>query len=111
MSCILEKVISALEAFVKFGNSPRCYDLNGWLQSVKGQLETDLIVAFPGATVGDELASFLLSNFNLGASDDRTSQRCAEQVDCGMLSAEIQDRQSTSRGGEAKIDEADWYCR
>jgi hypothetical protein len=96
LGCILQKVISALEAFVKFGDSPRCYDLDGWLQSVKSQLETDLIIALSSATVGDELASFLLSNFNLGASDDRTSQGCAEQVDCSILSAESQDRESTS---------------
>lgn len=36
------------------GNSPGCNHLDVWLETVEGQLETDLIIALARASMGDK---------------------------------------------------------
>ena len=78
---VVQKVIAALKSLVEFGNSPRCDDLDRGLERIESQLKADLIIALAGAAVRDELAAFFLCDLDLGASDDRASKRCAEEVD------------------------------
>ena len=78
---IVQQIISALEGLVELWNAPRGDDLDGGLESIKGEFESNLVVAFAGATMGDVLAAFLLGDFDLSASDDGAGKGCTEQVD------------------------------
>ena len=77
---VVEQILPALEAIAELGQPPRGNDLDGGLEGVEGQLEADLVVTLTGAAVGDEAATFLLSNADLGASNNGAGQRGAEEV-------------------------------
>ena len=63
--------------------------MNRWLKGVECELETNLVVAFACAAVGDELAAFLLGDLDLRASDDGACEGCAEQVDILVCSVAL----------------------
>ena len=81
LSRILKKILSALEALVEDWVTPRCDDLDGWLEGVECEFETDLVVALACAAVGDGEAAFLLGYGDLGASDDWAGEGGSEEVD------------------------------
>jgi hypothetical protein len=72
--CVVEEIVAACESLVEFGQTPGGNDLDGGLESVEREFETDLVVSLTGATVRDSNASFLLCNFDLGASNDGASK-------------------------------------
>src|SRR5206468_2547485 len=55
-------------------------DLQLRIESLVGELEPDLIVAFPGAAMGDRIRSFLFGDFDLPARDQGACERRSEQV-------------------------------
>lgn len=78
---VVEQIAAALEGIVEFGDTPWGNDLDGGLEGVEGQLEADLVVAFAGAAVRDELAALGLCNCDLGSGDDWSGERGSEEVD------------------------------
>lgn len=78
---VLEESLATGEAVVENGDPPGSDDLDVGLQAVEGKLESDLIVTLSSATMGDEVATFLLSNLNHATGDDRAGQRSSEKVD------------------------------
>lgn len=50
------------------------------ISNLETYLKADLVVALASATVGNKVTALLLSNTHLGTSDDRASQRGAEQI-------------------------------
>lgn len=99
---IVEQVLAALEALVEDGIAPRRNDLDGGLEGVEGKLEANLVVTLTSAAVGDSEAALALvlklakdiplhcvdlkdesylGDFDLGASDDGTSQGGTKKVD------------------------------
>lgn len=74
---VVEEILATLEAVVEDGVSPRSDDLDGGLESVKGQLETNLVVALAGAAVRDGKAALLLRNLDLSTGNDGTGKRGA----------------------------------
>jgi hypothetical protein len=81
LSGVGKEIVATGEALVETGVTPRSDDLDVGLESVEGELETDLIVTLAGTAVGDSKASFPLGNFDLCTSNDGTSQRGTEEVD------------------------------
>jgi hypothetical protein len=77
---VVEQRFTAWEYLVELGNTPWCDDLDGGLQSVEGEFEAYLVVALARATVGDVLAVFLLSNGDLGTSNDRACEGGTEEI-------------------------------
>ena len=77
----LKQIISALESLIELWHPPWSNDFDLGLQSIESKLETDLIIAFACAAMGDELASFLLSNGYLRSGNDWACERGAEEVD------------------------------
>lgn len=51
---VLEQGGSTGESVVKLGESPWGNDVDGWGETVEGELESDLVVSFTSASVGDE---------------------------------------------------------
>ena len=80
LSGIVEEIVTASETLEELGITPRSDDLDGGLDSIESQLETDLVVTLAGSTVTDELAAFALGNTHLGASNDGTSQAGSQEV-------------------------------
>jgi hypothetical protein len=97
LCCVGEEITSACETFVESGDAPGCDDFDCGLETVTGEFETDLVVAFACASVRDVaaiddwcrelksrvedlLALFLLSDFHHAASDNRASERGAEEI-------------------------------
>jgi len=54
---VIEKSGSTGESVVKLGKSPGGNDLDRGLETVKGELESDLVVSLSSASVGDVAAS------------------------------------------------------
>lgn len=71
---VLEQIIAAGEAVVKFRVAPRGNDLDVGLQSIECKLKADLVVSFAGTAMRDCNTALLLSDCNLATSDDRTSK-------------------------------------
>jgi hypothetical protein len=78
---IVKQIATTLELVVEDRVPPRRDDLDAGLEGVECELEPDLIVALAGAAVGDGEAALLLSDCDLCAGDDGTSERGAEEVD------------------------------
>lgn len=92
---IVEQGVTASEAVVENGVTPRCDNLDVGLQGVESQLETNLVVALTGAAVRNgssalpllqafsgSFSSYLtgstnLGNLNLGTGNNGTSERSA----------------------------------
>jgi hypothetical protein len=74
-SGVIEQVSAARKAVVELGQTPWRNDLDVGLQSVEGELETDLVVALASAAVGDGEAALLLGDRDLRTGNDGTGQR------------------------------------
>lgn len=81
LGSIVEQVIASLESLVKDGIAPRGNDLDGGLESIKCELEADLVVALAGTAVRYGKAALLLSNGDLRASRHRTGERGTQEID------------------------------
>ena len=64
-----------MEAVVEFGNTPGGNDFNVWLEGIECEFETNLVVAFACAAVGDGNTVFPEGNGNLGTGDDGAGER------------------------------------
>src|SRR5262245_36257781 len=60
--------------------APRGDDLELWSKSFVGQFESDLVVAFARAPVGNSIGAFRQRYFNLTFRQKRSANRSAEQV-------------------------------
>lgn len=96
-SSVLQKGGSTGESVVKLGQSPRSDDLDGRRKTVEGELESDLVVSFTGASVRDEagnqmsdilgmtwydsLAALSLGDLNHASGDDGSGKGGTEKVD------------------------------
>lgn len=78
---VVKQVLTTLELVVEDWVSPWSDDLDGGLEGVEGEFETDLVVALAGATVRDGKAAFLLGDCNLGTGDDWAGEGGTEKVD------------------------------
>ena len=78
---VVKQIIPSGKGLVELRDTPGSDDLDAGLQSVESEFETDLIVAFSGTAVRDELAFLFLSHGDLGTGDDGTSERGAEEID------------------------------
>ena len=78
---VVEEVVAAGETGVEFGDAPGGDDFDGGLESVEGEFEAHLVVAFAGTAVRDGDAVFLLRYGDLGAGDDGAGEGCA----CGEI--------------------------
>jgi hypothetical protein len=56
LSGVVEESGSTGESVVEFGESPRGNDLDRGLETVEGELESDLVVSLSSASVGDVAA-------------------------------------------------------
>ncbi len=74
---IVEEIVAACEALVEFWESPWGDDADRGLEGVECEFETDLVVAFAGAAVGDCDAAGGLGDFDLGAGDDGAGEGCS----------------------------------
>ena len=72
---VVEEIGTALEAVVELGVAPWSNDLDGGLESIKGEFEADLVVALAGAAVRDGEAALLLCHGNLSAGNDWACER------------------------------------
>ena len=77
MCGVVEEIVAASEALVEFRHAPWCDDLDGGLEGIEREFETDLVVTLASATVGDSNASFLLGNGDLSTGNDWTGERCS----------------------------------
>lgn len=77
---IVEEIVTASETLEELGITPRGDDLDGGLDGIESQFETDLVVTLAGSTVADKLAAFTLSDTHLGAGDNGTSQAGSQEV-------------------------------
>jgi hypothetical protein len=78
---VLEEVGTSSEALVEDGHAPGGDDLDVGLESVEGELETDLVVTLSGTSVGDGNTSLALGDGDLGAGNDGAGKGSS----CGVL--------------------------
>ncbi|KAH3673428.1 hypothetical protein WICPIJ_009816 [Wickerhamomyces pijperi] len=67
---VVQKILSTSESFKEGWVSPWNNTGDIWLQSVEGQLESDLIVTLTSTTVGNSKTTFFFSNLDLGLGND-----------------------------------------
>lgn len=72
---VLEEIIAASETLIKDREAPWSDDLDIGLEGIEGKFKANLVVTLPGAAVGDGKTTFLLSNGDLGTSNDRAGKR------------------------------------
>jgi hypothetical protein len=72
---IVEEIVTTSESLVELGQSPWCDDSDGRLKGVESEFESNLVVSFSSAAVGDGNTSLLLCDLDLGSSDDGTGER------------------------------------
>lgn len=77
---VLEQSGSTVESFVEFGQSPGSNDLNVGGETVKGELESDLVVTFAGTTVRDKVATLLDGGLDHASGDNGTGKGSTEEV-------------------------------
>ena len=73
---VLDFVLTALE----FPSSPRSDNLHIRSISLDSKFKTNLVVTLTCATVANSVSALGFSNFYKSFSNDRTSERCAEEV-------------------------------
>ncbi len=78
---VLEKIIAASETVVELWKSPWGDDFDIWLESKESELETDLVVTFSGAAVGNDSATLLLGDIDHATGDYWASKGGTEEVD------------------------------
>jgi len=81
LGSVFEKSRSAGKAVVKFRDSPGGDDLDIGLQAIEGEFESDLIVTFASAAVGDELAVLASCDFDHSSGNDRAGKGSSKEVD------------------------------
>jgi hypothetical protein len=70
-----------LEAVVESWVTPWRNHFDAGLESVECEFETDLIVAFACAAVGDSHTTLFLCDCDLSAGNHWPGERCAEEID------------------------------
>lgn len=77
---VVKQIVATSETLEELRVTPGGNDLDGGLDGVESEFETDLVVTLAGGTVGDELAAFTLSSAHLSAGNHRASQAGTEKV-------------------------------
>jgi hypothetical protein len=78
---ILQQRRTTREPLKEGRDTPRRNNLDGRFKSQVSELETDLVVAFARAAVGDVVAAFLARNGDLRFGDDGSGEGGAQEVD------------------------------
>lgn len=73
--------VSTISTAQRTRQPPRSDNLDGRLQAVKGQFESDLVVTLAGASVGDKVTGFSFGDFDHASGNDGSGERCTEEVD------------------------------
>lgn len=81
LSGVFEQSGSTVESLVEFGQSPRSNDLDVGGETVKGELESDLVVTLAGTTMRDIVATFLDGGLNHASGNNGTSEGSTKEVD------------------------------
>ena len=71
---VVKEIVATSEPLEELRVTPGGNDLDGGLDGVEGQFETNLVVALASGTVADELAVLPLGSAHLSAGNHRTSQ-------------------------------------
>ena len=71
---VVQKVITALETIIEFGDSPWSNDLDIGFKGIIGKLEADLVIPLACTPMGYCYTALALGNSNLSTGNYRTSK-------------------------------------